>query len=186
MSSGINMRTIIADIGKVLTEYRRSQWRCSRKKDALKNVANFTRKHLRQILLLIQFIKKRLQHKCFSVKPAKVFRRPILQNICERLLLRIFQEELLNSTSSRLQQFNECLLTFQVFFSRQYIPVGTLQQNTNNASSLYMTQLAGKELDFQQLSKLIELHYSYKQSDPPTDNCMPKVISHHLKTLKFT
>ena len=122
MSSSINMRTIIADIGKVLTEYRRSQWRCSRKKDALKNVANFTRKHLRQILLLIQFIKKRLQHKCFSVKPAKVFRRPILQNICERLLLRIFQEELLKSTSSRLQQFNECLLTFQVFFLQAIYP----------------------------------------------------------------
>ena len=153
MSSSINMGTIIADNGEVLTGYRSSHWRCYRKKDTLKNVANLTRKHLRQNLFLIQFIKKRLQHKCFPVKSAKILRTPILQSICERLLLRIFQEELLNSTSSRFLQFNECLWTFQVFFSRQYIPVGTLQQNMSNASSLYMTQLAGKELSFQQISK---------------------------------
>ena len=153
MSSSISMRTIIADIGKVLTGYRSSHRRCSRKKDSLKNVVNFTRKHLRQSLPLIQFIKKRLQHKCFPVRSAKVLRTPILQNICERLLPRIFQKELLNFTSSRFLQFNECLWTFQVFFSTQYIPVGTLQQNLSNVSSLYMTQLAGKELNFQQISK---------------------------------
>ena len=32
-------------------------------------------------------IKKRLQHRCFSVKFAKFLRAPILKNICERLLL---------------------------------------------------------------------------------------------------
>ena len=47
-----------------------------------------------------------------------------------------------------------------------------------------MTQLAGKELNFQQLSKLVELHYSYKQSDPLTDNYMPKVISDHTENVK--
>ena len=73
---------------------------------------------------------------------------------------------------------------FKFFFSRQYIPVDTLQENLSNASSLYMTQLAGKELNFQQISKLIELHYPYKQSDPPTDNCMPKVISDHTENVK--
>ena len=36
------------------------------------------------------FIKKRLQHKCFSVKFAKLFRTPILKNICERLLVKAF------------------------------------------------------------------------------------------------
>ena len=33
------------------------------------------------------FIKKRLQHWCFSVNIAKLLRTPILKNICERLLL---------------------------------------------------------------------------------------------------
>ena len=33
------------------------------------------------------FIKKRLQHRCFSVNTVKFFRAPILKNICKRLLL---------------------------------------------------------------------------------------------------
>ena len=33
------------------------------------------------------FIKKRLQHRCFPVKFAKFLRTPILKNFCERLLL---------------------------------------------------------------------------------------------------
>ena len=33
------------------------------------------------------FIEKRLQHRCFPVKFAKYLRRPILKNICKRLLL---------------------------------------------------------------------------------------------------
>ena len=33
------------------------------------------------------FIKKRLQHRCFLVNIAKFLRTPILKNICERLLL---------------------------------------------------------------------------------------------------
>ena len=33
------------------------------------------------------FIKKRLQHRCFPVIIAKFLRIPILKNICERLLL---------------------------------------------------------------------------------------------------
>ena len=32
------------------------------------------------------FIKKRLQHRCFPVNIAKLFRTPILKNLCERLL----------------------------------------------------------------------------------------------------
>ena len=35
------------------------------------------------------FIKKKLQHRCFPVKFAKVLRTPILKIICERLLLRL-------------------------------------------------------------------------------------------------
>ena len=34
------------------------------------------------------FIKKRLQHRCFPVKFAKFLRTPILKNICGRLLLK--------------------------------------------------------------------------------------------------
>ena len=35
------------------------------------------------------FIKKRLQHRCFPVNIAKFLRTPVLKNICERLLLQI-------------------------------------------------------------------------------------------------
>ena len=38
-------------------------------------------------LQLSNFIKKRLQHRCFPVIIAKFLRIPILKNICERLLL---------------------------------------------------------------------------------------------------
>ena len=34
------------------------------------------------------FIKKRLQRRCFPVDTAKFLRRPILKNMCERLLLK--------------------------------------------------------------------------------------------------
>ena len=36
------------------------------------------------------FVKKRLKHGCFLVKFAKLLKAPILQNICERLLLTVF------------------------------------------------------------------------------------------------
>ena len=37
-------------------------------------------------LQVCNFIKKRLQHRCFPVKFAKFLRTPILKSICERLL----------------------------------------------------------------------------------------------------
>ena len=40
-------------------------------------------KHLRKAC---NFIKKRLQHKCFSMKFARFLGKPILKNLCERLL----------------------------------------------------------------------------------------------------
>ena len=50
-------------------------------------------------------------------------------------------------------------MDFSSFFSLGSISqYGTLQQNM---SSEYLTQLAGKQLNFQQLPKLIELVYSY-------------------------
>ena len=47
----------------------RSQMFC--KIDALKNLAIFTGKHLRWRFFLINFIKIRLQHRCFPVNIAK-------------------------------------------------------------------------------------------------------------------
>ena len=38
-------------------------------------------------LQVFNFIKKRFQHRCFSVNIAKFFKRPNLKKICERLLL---------------------------------------------------------------------------------------------------
>ena len=39
------------------------------------------------------FLKKKLQHKCFPVKFAKLLRTPILKNICKRLLLEVFYKK---------------------------------------------------------------------------------------------
>ena len=38
-------------------------------------------------LKVCNYIKKRLQHRCFSVNIAKFLRKPISKNICDRLLL---------------------------------------------------------------------------------------------------
>ena len=67
------------------------------KKGVLKNFANFTGKHRCQSLFekvaglqacqTCNFIKKRLQHRCFPMKLAKFLRTPILKNICKRLFL---------------------------------------------------------------------------------------------------
>ena len=72
--------------------------RCSIKKTLLKNFAMFTGKHLcwnlcfnkNAGLQTCNFIKKRLQHRCFLDNTAKFLRTAILRNICERLLLRVF------------------------------------------------------------------------------------------------
>ena len=64
---------------------RNNHWRCSIKKAVLKYLAIFIRNHLCWSLFLI----KLFQHNCFPVNIAEVLRRPILKNICERLLLNI-------------------------------------------------------------------------------------------------
>ena len=55
------------------------------KKGVLKNFANLTKR-----LQACNFIKKRIQNRCFLVKFAKFLRTPILKNMCERLLLKNF------------------------------------------------------------------------------------------------
>ena len=60
---------------------RKCQRRCSVKKAVFKKFTNFTD------LQAFNFIKKRLQHRCFPVKFAKFLRTLILKYICKRLLL---------------------------------------------------------------------------------------------------
>ena len=68
------------------------------KKTVLDNFAILTEKCLCWCLFLnknaglqaCNFIKKRLQHRCFLVNIAKFLRTPILKNICEQLVLRVF------------------------------------------------------------------------------------------------
>ena len=58
-------------------------------KSFFKNFAISTGKHLSWSLFLIKacnFIKKRLQHRCFSVNIAKSSTTHIVKNICKRLL----------------------------------------------------------------------------------------------------
>ena len=83
---------------------RTSHRRCSVKKGVLKNFASFTGKHLYWSLFYevtglqpANFLKKRLQHKCFSVEFAKLLRTPILMNICKRLLLEVFYKAVLKN-----------------------------------------------------------------------------------------
>ena len=76
------------------------------KKHVLKKFAIFTGKQKTPVLESLfnkvagpkacNFIKKRLQYKCFPVNIAKFFRPSILKNICERLLL----DECLGTTHS--------------------------------------------------------------------------------------
>ena len=48
-------------------------------------------------LELASFYKKRLQHKCFPVKFAKLLKTPILKNICKRLLREIYKKAALKN-----------------------------------------------------------------------------------------
>ena len=56
-----------------------------KKKGVPKKFTNFIRKHLCWSLFLIklQAIKKKLQHRCFTMKFAKFLRTPMLKNICK-------------------------------------------------------------------------------------------------------
>ena len=65
---------------------RSSYWKSSVKERVLKNFA-------------CNFIKKRLQHRCFLVKLAKFLWTSIFKNICERLLLQGIKEKNYSSIS---------------------------------------------------------------------------------------
>ena len=68
-----------------MVKVRSSHLRCSMKKAFLKNFAIFRGKRLCWSLFLINFIKKRLQHRCSPY--GVTLKAPVLKNICERLLL---------------------------------------------------------------------------------------------------
>ena len=79
---------------KVIRRYSRSSHqRCSIKNAVLQNFATFTGKYMYWSLFLINFVKNRLQHKCFLVNIAKFLRIPTLKNICKRLFFKIFDRE---------------------------------------------------------------------------------------------
>ena len=59
--------------------FRSSHWRCFMKKAVLKNFCNILKK-----IAGLNFIKKRLQHRCFLLNIAIFLRTPIVKNICQR------------------------------------------------------------------------------------------------------
>ena len=75
--------------------FRSSHRRCSIEKTILKHFVTFTGKHLCRGLFfnkiaghqVCNFIKKRLQHRCFLANITKFIRRPVLKNIWKRAAL---------------------------------------------------------------------------------------------------
>ena len=56
----------------------------------IKNFPIVTKKHRDGVSFfskVVDLLKKRLQNRCFHMNIAKLLRKPILKNICERLLL---------------------------------------------------------------------------------------------------
>ena len=56
---------------------------------------------------ILNFIKKRLQHRSFPVKFAKFLRTPILKSICERLLLHIKYYTSATNTAGSVTEFSK-------------------------------------------------------------------------------
>ena len=141
----MSMRILKVNIDKVLKEYRSShRRRCSIKKVFLKILQTSQEKNLCWSLFLIKL--------CFSEKFAKNLRTSV--NDC---FWQYFERSYWIPPQGFciLRNINR-LLKFSALGSISQH--GTLEQIMSNASSLYMTQLAGKESNnFQQVSKLIEL-----------------------------
>ena len=92
--------------------------RCSEKKLLLKLCAEFTGKHLCQSLFnkvaglqTCNFIKKRLQYRCFPVNFATFLRTPILKNIYERLLLHLKYYTPANNTAKVVAKYSKTATT---------------------------------------------------------------------------
>ena len=148
---------LTANINKILRKYfgssQLSDLLC--KKGVLNNLTNFTGKHLcwSHFLTKLQAWRSELYRKeaptqVLSCDICKILKRPILKNICERLLL-ILQEELLNSFS-RILYFGGCLWNFLISYSGQYTMVLHLHY-------IWFSWQGKKQ--FQQLPKLMELKF---------------------------
>ena len=85
--------------------FRSSHWRCSVKKDVLKNFAKSTGKQLCQSLFFNKvtglrsatLLKKRLWHRCFAVNFARPLRTPFERNTSGRVLLWMTTSKTLNT-----------------------------------------------------------------------------------------
>ena len=75
------------------------------------------------------FIKKRLQHRCFPVNIAKLFRTPILKNICGRLLLK--EVAILKNTSEQLL-LTLLLNSKNLLTSYEQVTISSMLHNTFN------------------------------------------------------
>ena len=96
-----NFNFVPKDVQRILSSHKFSEMHNEHKvfykKSVLKHCAIITGKHLCWNLFCIKnaglqasnFIKKRLQHKCFLVNIERCYRAPILKNSCDRLLLRV-------------------------------------------------------------------------------------------------
>ena len=122
-----------------LRDFQKQPLKVFYKKAVLKNFAIFTVKHLRWSLLFAgclqhNFIKKRLQHRCFPVNIAKYLRTPFLKKICERLLLDwsfpegplqdFFQKHHIDSLET-----THTFILFNSFFTNIHILSGTARYN---------------------------------------------------------
>ena len=77
-------------------------------------VSLFTEAVVRRCYNFCNFIRKRLQHRCFPVNIAKFLRKPILKNICERLLLHLAMDDIIPFFMNNIFLQN-LELEFQVF-----------------------------------------------------------------------
>ena len=94
--------------------FRSSWWRCSIKKDVLKNFAKFIGKQLCQSLFLNKVVGFRLWHRCIPVNFVRFLRTALLQNTSRWLLLMIL------NFSVRLASFEKRNQLFHVFSTMLY------------------------------------------------------------------
>ena len=99
-----NINFVPKDVQITLSSHKISEkynkQKVSHEKAVLKNFVNFTEKHLcwnpyfnKNVGLQgCSYIKKRLQRRCFLTNIEKFLRTPILKNICELLILKVFLE----------------------------------------------------------------------------------------------
>ena len=118
------------------------------------------------------FIKKRLQQRCFRVNIAKFLRKPILKNICGRLLLFSEIQTINNVMYTIVKNFNfnfrihkifTYLLSFTNFSSTEFVFVFASLSHTKHFYC-FILQWPKQIKVFQSLSK-ISTHLQYAEPD---------------------